>query len=186
MTADTQGHLYITQGFTQSGASQRAGTGWYRYDIATGQWHVLAPLPIGLGYVILSAQSDTSIVLIGGATDAGQHIQTDTEYTYDTSSDTWQQVAGNAPLVLSGAASCIVRPGQLAIIGGYDDTHNKGLDSAWLVNMHTLKWTPLAQLPTGGSVLGAAASDGQGHVFLVRGASDPSQPTADFWELTAR
>ena len=186
MTADTQGHLYITQGFTQSGASQRAGTGWYRYDIATGQWHVLAPLPIGLGYVVLAAESNTSIVLIGGATDAGQHIQTNTEYTYNTSSDSWQQVATNAPYALSGTASCIVRPGQLAIIGGYDNTRNKGLDTAWLVNIHTMKWTPLAQLPTGSSVLGAAASDGQGHVFLVRGASDPSQPTADFWELTVR
>ncbi len=186
MTADTQGHLYITQGFTQSGANQRAGTGWYRYDIATGQWHVLAPLPIGLGYVALTAESNTSIVLIGGATDAGQHIQTNTEYIYTTSSDSWQQVAANAPLALSGAASCIVRPGQLAIIGGYDDTHKKGLDTVWLVNIHTMKWTPSAQLPTGGTVLGAAASDGQGHVFLVRGASDPSQPTADFWELTVR
>ncbi len=186
ITADTHGHLYITQGFTQSGNSQQAGTGWYRYDIATGQWHVLAPLPIGLGYVILATESNTSIVLIGGATDAGQHEQTNTIYTYNTSSDTWQQVSTNAPLALSGTASCIVRPGQLAIIGGYDDTHNKGLDTAWLVDIHTMKWTPLAQLPTGSSVLGAAASDGQGHVFLVRGASDPSQPTADFWELTVR
>ena len=186
MTADTQGHLYISQGFTQSGASQRAGTGWYRYDIATGQWHVLAPLPIGLGYVVLASESDTSIILIGGATDAGEHIQTNTMYTYNTSSDTWQQVATNAPLALSGSASCLVRPGQIAIIGGYDDIHNKGQDSAWLVDLHTMKWTPLAQLPTGSSVLGAAASDGQGHVFLVRGASDPSQPTSDFWELTVR
>ncbi len=186
MTADTQGHLYITQGFTQSGASQRAGTGWYRYDIATGQWHILAPLPIGLGYVVLATESNANIVLIGGATDAGQHIQTDTVYTYDTSSDSWQQVATNAPYALSGTASCIVRPGQLAIIGGYDDAHNNGLDTAWLVDIHTMRWTPLTQLPTGSSVLGAAASDGQGHVFLVRGASDPSQPTADFWELTVR
>ncbi len=184
MVADKQGHLYITQGFTQSGDSQQAGTGWYRYDIATGQWHILAPLPIGLGYVVLASESDSSIDLIGGATDAGQHTQTDTVYTYSTSSDAWQQAPTNAPTTLSGAASCTVRPGQIVIIGGYDATHNKGLDHAWLVNIHTMQWTALAQIPTGNSVLGAAASDGHGHIFLVRGASDPAQPTADFWELT--
>lgn len=184
IVADTQGHLYITQGFTQSGATQQAGTGWYRYDIATGLWHVLTPLPAGLGYVVLAAESDTSIVLIGGATDAGQHEQTNAVYTYDTTSNVWGQAATNAPVALSGAASCVVRAGQVAIIGGYDPTHNKGLDQVWLVDVHSMKWTPLTHLPTGGSVLGAAASDGQGHVFLVRGASDPSQPTDDFWELT--
>jgi len=184
IVADTQGHLYITQGFTQSGDAQQAGTGWYRYDIATGQWHVLSPLPAGLGYVVLAAESDTSIALIGGATDAGQHKQTNAVYKYDTTSNVWEQATTNAPIALSGAASCVVRSGQIAIIGGYDPTHNKGLDQAWLVDVHTMKWTPLTHLPTGGSVLGAAASDGQGHVFLVRGASDLSQPTSDFWELT--
>ncbi len=184
IVADTQGHLYITQGFTQSGTGQRAGTGWYRYDIATGQWHVLAPLPIGLGYVVLASESDTSIVLIGGATDTGQHQQTDVVYKYDTSANTWQQSPTHAPMVLSGTASCVVRPGQVTIIGGYDATHNSGLDQVWLVDLHTLKWTQLTHLPTGNSVLGAAASDGQGHVFLTRGANDPSQPTSDFWELS--
>ncbi len=184
IVADSQEHLYISQGFTQSGETQQAGTGWYRYDIATGQWHVLAPLPIGLGYVVLTTRSDTSIVLIGGATDAGQHQQTNAIYIYDTASNVWEQATANAPSAFSGAASTTVRPGQIAIIGGYDPTHNKGLDRAWLVDVHTMKWTQLTQLPTGGSVLGTAASDGQGHVFLVRGASDPSQPTDDFWELT--
>jgi len=184
MQADTQGHLYITQGFTQSGNTQKAGRGWYRYDIATGQWHVLAPLPVGLGYVVLTAENNTHIVLIGGATDAGQSEQTNTIYSYDTGSNTWKQASTNAPVTLSGAASCLVRSGQVVIIGGYDTMHKKGLGQVWLVDVHTLKWTPLAQLPTGGSVLGAATSDGQGHVFLVQGASDPSQPTADFWELT--
>ncbi len=184
IVADTQEHLYVTQGFTRSGDSQKAGTGWYRYDILTGQWHVLAPLPVGLGYVVLATESDSSILLIGGATDAGQRVQSNAIYRYNSQSDSWQQASTSAPVALSGTASCTVHPGQLAIIGGYDATHTRGLASAWLVDIHTLKWTPLAQLPTGSSVLGAATSDGQGHVFLTRGASDPSQPTADFWQLT--
>jgi hypothetical protein len=62
--------------------------------------------------------------------------------------------------------------------------HNTGLNTAWLVDLHTLRWSPLAALPVGDSVLGAAACDGKGHVYLVRGASDPNHPTADFWQLT--
>ena len=184
MVADTQGHLYVTQGFTQSGDTQKAGTGWYRYDIATSQWHVLAPLPVGLGYVALAAMSDTQMVLIGGAADAAQHEQTSTIFLYNTSTNAWTQASTNAPGKLSGAASCVVQSGQLVVIGGYDATRNTGLDHVWRVDLHTLKWTQLAPLPTGGSVLGAAASDGKGRVFLVRGASDPTKPTADFWEFT--
>src|SRR6266487_348943 len=53
--ADQHGHLYITQGFTHAGDTHTlAGNGWYRYDIATGQWHVLKPLPVGVGYAILA------------------------------------------------------------------------------------------------------------------------------------
>jgi hypothetical protein len=39
---------------------------------------------------------------------------------------------------------------------------------------------------TGGSLLGTAACDGHGHVFLVRGANDFSNPTTDFLMLTIR
>jgi len=46
MIADQDGHLYLSQGFMQTGNPQaQAGSGWYRYDIPTGQWHTLAPLP---------------------------------------------------------------------------------------------------------------------------------------------
>jgi len=180
--ADTKGHLYITQGFLHSGDSQQAGTGWYRYDTATGQWHALAPLPVGLGYSVL-ASSSAGIVLIGGATDTEQHKQTNVIYTYNVGKDAWTQSAINAPVALSGTASCAVQPGQLAIIGGYDANHNNGSNQVWLVDLNTLHWTHEPNLPTGGSVFGSAASDGNGHAFLVRGASDPSQPTSDFLEL---
>ncbi|HCI81151.1 MAG TPA: hypothetical protein DHW02_15850, partial [Ktedonobacter sp.] len=79
MLADMSGHLYITQGFLKSGDTQ-ATTGWYRYDIATGQWHTLAPLPAGLGYVILAPDADGSILLIGGAFDSGQQHQSQAMY----------------------------------------------------------------------------------------------------------
>ena len=55
MWADQQGHLYLTEGFLTPGSPYAlAGTGWYRYDIASGLWHNLTSLPVGLGYVQLA------------------------------------------------------------------------------------------------------------------------------------
>lgn len=185
MLADQQGHLYVTQGFLKSGDTHaQAGTGWYRYDIASGQWQQLAPLPHGLGYVVLAQNGAGNIVLLAGASDAGQHQQSDALYSYNVTENSWTQAASAAPVPLSGVASCSVQNGHLVVIGGYDSQHNVGQSHAWLVDLMTLQWTALPTLPSGGSVLGAAACDAQGHVFLVRGASDPSNPTLDFWELT--
>ncbi len=185
MVADQQGHLYITQGFMKAANPHTmAGNGWYRYDISTGQWHTLAPMPVGLGYVVLAPNSNGGILLLGGATDAGEHLSTLQVYRYDIASNAWTTESVAAPEVLSGAASCLSGSNQLVIIGGYNATTGKALNQTWLFNLHTLLWTPLAPLPNGGSLLGAAACDGHGHVYLVRGANNPALPTADFWELT--
>lgn len=187
MLADQHGHLYLTQGFLKSGdAHAQAGSGWYRYDIATGQWQVLAPLPRNLGYVVLAADDTGNIVLLGGASDAGQHTQTQDIYRYNIAQNAWTLANVQTPFPMSGVASCTPQVGQLVIIGGYDASLNKGRTQSWLVDLHTLHWTALNDLPSGGSILGAAASDNQGHVFLVRGASDPDHPTGDFWEMTIR
>jgi serine/threonine protein kinase/N-acetylneuraminic acid mutarotase len=187
MITDQHGHLYITQGFMQAGNPHTsAGTGWYRYNISTGQWQQLAPLPLGLGYVVLAPDNAGGIVLLGGSVDAGQHQPTMRIYRYNIALNAWMVAPTNAPLAFSGAASCLDGPGRLVVIGGYDASQNKSLNNAWLVDLRTLHWTPLATIPNGGSLLGTAACDGHGHVFLLRGANNPSQPTADFWELTIR
>jgi serine/threonine protein kinase len=185
LLADQQGHLYLTQGYQKAGnPSARAGTGWYRYDIVTGTWHTLAPLPVGLGYVLLANDSQGGILLLGGATNAGQSQQSNRIYRYDIEHNRWQQESLKLPIPLSGAASCMADPDHLVVIGGYDAVHKQGLNEAWLIDVHSYHWIPLPWLPSGGSVLGTAACDGHGHVYLVRGASDPSHPTADFWLLT--
>ena len=185
MIADQQGHLYVSQGFMSAGDPfSTAGTGWYRYDIATGQWHVLAPVPVGLGYVVLSPDNAGGILLLGGSTDAGQHAPSTKIYRYNIAQNTWTTGPMTSPIPLTGAASCLNGQNQLVIIGGYDASNNQTLGQTWLVDTHTLHWTSTSPLPSGGSFLGAAACDGSGHVYLVRGANDPSQPTPDFGELT--
>ncbi|HYK86732.1 MAG TPA: protein kinase [Ktedonobacteraceae bacterium] len=185
MIADQHGHLYISQGFMSAGSSSGpAGNGWYRYDIATGQWHELAPMPVGLGYVVLSPDNAGGILLLGGATDSGQHAPSTSIYRYNIAQNTWTTEPSTAPVPLAGAASCLNGQNQLVIIGGYDAAHNQSLGQTWLVDTRTLNWTSASPLPSGGSFLGTAACDETGHVYLVRGANDPSQPTPDFSELT--
>ncbi|HLX40912.1 MAG TPA: serine/threonine-protein kinase, partial [Ktedonobacteraceae bacterium] len=90
MIADQQGHLYITQGFMKAGNPRTlASNGWYRYDSASGQWHTLAPMPLGLGYVVLAPDGNGGILLLGGATNAGQNLSTMQIYRYNIATNTW-------------------------------------------------------------------------------------------------
>ncbi|MGH2496031.1 MAG: DUF1668 domain-containing protein [Ktedonobacteraceae bacterium] len=184
MLADQMGHLYITAGFATPGNPQaQAGTDWYRYDIDTATWEILTPLPTGTGYVTLAPDGQGGILLIGGSKDAGQRLPTSRIYRYDTAQNTWTLEPTSAPEAISGAASCLDGQGHLVLLGGYDATHASALTTAWLVTLKTLNWTALPALPGGGSLLGAAACDGAGHVFLERGANNSGHPTADFLEL---
>jgi serine/threonine protein kinase len=185
MYADQQGHLYLTQGFMAAGDSHEiAGQGWYRFDIATAQWQLLASLPAALGYVTLAPDGSGGIYMLGGSSDAGQTIPSTHIYRYDIARNSWTTEPIPAPAALSGSASCLNGSGQLVLIGGFDAQHNTSLNQVWLVNLHTLRWTALVPIPNGGSLLGTAACDGHGHVYLTRGANNPSTPTSDFLELT--
>ncbi|HLX57185.1 MAG TPA: kelch repeat-containing protein, partial [Ktedonobacteraceae bacterium] len=184
LLADQAGHLYMTEGFITPGNPQaQAGTGWYRYDINTDKWEILASLPTGSGYVTLAPDGQGGILLIGGSKDAGQRVPTSHIYRYDTIQNTWTLEPGSAPEAMSGAASCLDGQGRLVILGGYNPAQATTLTSAWLVTPRTLNWSRLPTLPGGGSLLGAAACDGAGHVFLERGANNTSRPTDDFLEL---
>jgi serine/threonine protein kinase/N-acetylneuraminic acid mutarotase len=187
MIADQRGHLYLTQGFMQPGDPHaQAGTGWYRYDIATGLWHRLAPLPLGLGFTMLALDSNGNILLLGGSKDEAQLHQVNTVYSYNSKLNVWQRVQAILPQALSGAAGCSAAPDRAVIIGGYNAALHTALAQSWLVDLRTWRWEELAPLPVGGATLGAAVCDGRGHVFLARGARDLTQPTRDFWLLTIR
>jgi hypothetical protein len=185
MLADQMGHLYITEGFSSPGNLQaQAGTGWYRYDIHTARWEILAPLPVGLGYVTLAPDGQGGILLIGGSKDAGQRQQSSHIYRYDTAQNRWTLEPTSTPEAISGASGCLDGHNHLVILGGYDAVHATVRATAWLVTLNTLNWAALPVLLRGGSLLGAAACDGAGHVFLERGANDSGRPTSDFLELT--
>jgi serine/threonine protein kinase/N-acetylneuraminic acid mutarotase len=185
--ADQSGHLYLTQGFMQAGDPQaQAGSGWYRYDIATRRWHRLAPLPLALGYTTLALDDNGNILLLGGSQDEAQLHQANTIYRYDSQRNVWQRVEAILPRALSGAASCSIAPDQTVVIGGYNAEMHTALAQSWLVDLRTWRWVELAALPVGGTTLGAAVCDDRGHAFLVRGASDLIRPTRDFWLLTIK
>jgi hypothetical protein len=185
LLADQQGHLYLTQGFMLAGnARAHAGNGWYRYDIAKHHWQRLADVPRGLGYGTLADDGQGHILLFGGTEDAGQKHPAATIYRYDIAHDSWSQDPVSMPQAISGASSCVIAPNQLVLIGGYDTTQNKGLNTVWLFDLRSLQSQQLTSLTSGGSVLGASACDKQGHAYLIRGAKNPALPTRDFWKLS--
>ena len=187
MFADQQGHLYISQGFMQAGHPEAlAGTGWYRYDIASRQWQQRAPLPQGLGYTLLTSDGGGSIYLFGGSSDVGQQQQTDRIYRYDTTRDNWELMHAKLPHPLSGASGCTTSIGQLVTIGGYTSGHMNEAGQAWLLHLYSMQWQALPAPPFGHAEMGAAACDDKGHVFVERGADANHHPTLDFYELTLR
>ncbi len=186
MLADLAGNIYLTQGLMEGfGSSVPAGTGWYSYNIATGQWNTLAPLPQGVAYAVLAFDLQGGIVLIGGVTDPNQNYGTRAIYRYHIANDSWVQEQTIAPIAFNGASYCALGNGQVVVIGGYDPTQHIALAGTWLIDLHTLNARPLTSLPVGGSRLGAATYDGSGNIYLVRGVvNDPNQPTQDFWKLS--
>ncbi|GHO53972.1 protein kinase domain-containing protein [Ktedonobacter robiniae] len=185
MLTDQQGDVYLTQGFSKAGAGQTvAGTGWYRYTPHTGQWQALAPLPQGLGYVMLALTSQNQILLLGGASDAAQAHPSNAIYRYDSAHNAWHKEQATLPTPLSGSSSCAPSSDQLVMLGGFDATHNSSLARSWLLDLKTLHASALPDIPNGGSLLGTATCDTQGHFYLLRGTRDPGIPTADFMQLT--
>ncbi len=185
LVSDQQGHIYMNEGFlTPGNANALAGQGWYRYDIASGEWQNMASLPLGLGYVQLTLDGQGHILLIGGARDAGQSQPGTAIYLYNIQQNTWSQSPVTLPSPLSGSESCTDGQGHLVVIGGYLSLADRSLDTVWELNLQTFQWQSLPALPDGGSELGTASCDGQGHVYVTRGANNPARPTADFLELT--
>jgi serine/threonine protein kinase/N-acetylneuraminic acid mutarotase len=184
MIADGQGHLYLTQGFMQAGQPEaRAETGWYRYDVVSDQWQNLAPLPQGLGYTLLALDPSGGILLIGGASDAGQRLQSNQIYRYDTAHDSWKKLSITTPYALSGASGCMARPDQFVVVGGYDVSHEQSMSQTWVLDLKNLRWQSVASMPGNGSALGAVACDGNGKVYVERGVGKTNQPSQDFWQL---
>src|ERR1022692_713998 len=108
---------------TAGHAEAQANTGWYRYDIASQQWHRLARLPQGLGYTLLTSDDNKAIFMLGGSTDAGQMQQSTQIYRYNIAEDSWLLLTAALPGPLSGAASCTMRSReQMIVIGGYGNT----------------------------------------------------------------
>ena len=139
---------------------------------------------LGIGYGLLALDGNVDILLLGGAQEAGQRLQSDKIYRYSIAHNSWAATSAAIPLPISGAAGCQVAQGQFVVVGGYNPSTGTGMMQVWLVDLQTLHWQQLAPLPTGDSVLGAAVCDGQGHLYLERGGSDLNHPTPDFWELT--
>jgi Galactose oxidase, central domain len=141
-------------------------------------------LPVGVAYAVLAFDSQGGIVLLGGATNTEQSQGTTAIYRYNISLNSWTLEQATAPQAFNGSASCSLGNGKVVVVGGYRPERQIALDNTWLIDLNTLQSTALPPLPQGGSRLGAAAYDGRGNVYVVRGViNNPDQPTSDFWKL---
>ena len=80
----------ISSGYTVEPDERKDGT--IPQDIGAA-WEVMAPLPAGRVFNAVVADGNGYVYVIGGSSDAGGSIATDTNYRYDTATNTWSNMA---------------------------------------------------------------------------------------------
>jgi DNA-binding CsgD family transcriptional regulator len=150
----------------------------HHYDVATGTWSEVAPLPIPLcAYAITTL--DGNVYLFGGWDGTSYQAAA---YRYTTEVDTWEALASPAEARGFGAAAPL--GGQLFYVGGYDGETERSTCETYV--LEEARWTRCASLlqPRGG--LGLAAIGGQ--LFAVGGGwesylgfSERFIPAQDTW-----
>ena len=107
-----------------------------------------------------------------------------TIYRYDIANDSWSQDPVSMPQAISGASSCTIAPNQFVLIGGYDKTRNKGLDTAWLFDCTHYNHNNWHLSPRWKLFWVASVCDKQGHAMWYVGRNNPVHHTRDFWKLS--
>lgn len=191
-----------------------AGAAWYRLDTArrAAGWQRMADFPGLVPSGAACAASGASVFVFGGAiTPAGLGTrQSGAIWRYDTTLDTWQQLALQLPLGLLGASAVAQADGGIMLFGGY---HRAQFDdfclahaaagasekpqllraymarpvAAFAWNRHQWRFDPLnhtlhdvGALPFAGTC-GAVAINAAGAVILASGEIKPGLRTPLSW-----
>jgi N-acetylneuraminic acid mutarotase len=153
------------------------------FDVATGSWEPVAPLPIEIHHVAAVASAG-KLYSIGGLAGVS-FTPIDAVYEYDPLEDAWTRRA-NLPS-RRGAMAAAEIDGLLYAVGGL-------LSAAGSTTRHEVydpvadEWTELAPLPSARNHLAAGVIDGKLYAVGGRGGPNTAEldrydPEADEWEV---
>lgn len=165
------GSLYLVGGFI-GGSDDHAPT--WAYDLASGTWRTdLAPLPTPRDHLAAVAV-DGRIFALGGR--AGGNLR-DVEI-YDLESDAWSR--GPDLLVARSGITAVLLGDALHVAGGEDFTTGRTIGAHERLDLGTMRWSPLPDLPTPRHGLGSGVVDGAWYV--ITGGVEVGLSTSDVVE----
>lgn len=136
-----------------------------RYDIDTGMWTTVAPLP--------AARSDLAAATVGGKIYVfggcdGARAFLNTVDVYDPVTNTWSTAPQDMPTARAGMYAVEQKGNEVYVIGGWDGM-SPGLATNEAYKVSTNSWTTgLLPMPTARAETGAVGHGGR--IYIVGGA----------------
>jgi Kelch motif/Galactose oxidase, central domain len=136
------------------------------YDVATGTWTSLAPMPTPRAYLTVVAGTDGFIYAIGGVNAAGQTVNT--VEIYNPTYGTWR--TGPSLLTARSHAAATLIYDDIILVAGGQDVNGTVLNTTEGYVLQLGAWTPGASMNTPRADFGIALG-GDGYVHAVGGRS---------------
>jgi N-acetylneuraminic acid mutarotase len=143
--------IYVVGGQTAQGRSTSA----FAYDIPSGEWSRILPVPTSR-YNAAVVAYDGRVHVIGGL--AREELQD--AYAYDPATDTWE-LQPPLPRPLHAAGAVVFRD-EIWVIGGRRG--EEVLDEVWIYDPRTERWREGPRMPKPMELLGAAVHGDEIHV----------------------
>jgi hypothetical protein len=149
-----------------------------RFDVRTGRWTELPPLPRPLNHVGLAAVGRT-LYALGGNTDRLRAGQASAEsWRFDTSVGRWEPIAA-MPTARGGAGTAVVGD-RIYVIGGKSGPTSLSANESY--DTGTGEWSRHADMPTRRDHLGVAAAGGRLYAVGGRKEDEESLRTLEVYD----
>jgi hypothetical protein len=171
------GQPYVLGGYSIAGdGTETTHDLLQRFNLQTGQWNSLAPLPVAIDDAVAAAWRDRYIVVVSGWHDAGNVADVQ---IYDSQSDQWiaaTSFPGTPVFGHSGSISgdrLLVVDGVRSSFGGFTL-----VNQAWLGELdpqapEVITWTDLGQHPGPARYRAAGGAAPDGRIWIHGGTSEP-------------
>ncbi len=159
-----------------SGTTEISHTSLQRFDLRTGQWTSMAPLPIAIDDAGVVTWQDRYIVVISGWSDT---TNVDAVQIYDADSDSWSQGTAFPGTAVFGQAAAIVGNEIIVIDGVASGISGFSLvNQAWRGTLNPssptdIVWTDLGAHPGPARYRAAGGSHTDGTYYFHGGTAEP-------------
>ncbi|MEL6287658.1 MAG: kelch repeat-containing protein [Pseudomonadota bacterium] len=170
------GNIYAVGGFSGGFPDWKPERDSYVFNISSGSWSALPPLPVARGEHVAASVSGKLYVIGGrvagtpGAANFKDHRDTGRVDVFDPASGSWSRGV-DAPTARNSAASVVI-DGKIYVVGGRQflaqpngSVANVNTGALEVFDPETGFWSKRAPMPAGAGGIAATVLDGKLYVF---------------------